>query len=300
MKTTPPRDAAGFSPRLLLLLLGVALFWGLNWQVMKVALREIPPMSFRTFTVLAGGVGLMLVARLARLPMLPPPGKWPVLAWLALTNIAGWNMLSIFGIALLPSGRAALIAYTMPVWSILLSALLLGNPLTVRRVAGMMLGAVGVFAMMGTELGAIAGAPWGALLMVGAAFSWALGVVSIKRFPLAMPTLTFSAWTLLLGGAMTLPFALAFEDIAPWRHLGFWSNFAVFYNVFVSLMFCNWAWNNLVRRLPVAVSSLSSLVVPLVGVAGGMLILGEKPDWAEWFGMACILGAVATVVLQKK
>jgi drug/metabolite transporter (DMT)-like permease len=285
----------GFSPRLLILLLCVALFWGLNWQVMKVALREIPPLSFRAFTTLAGGAGLMLIAHLMRQPLLPPKHKWPVLVLLAATNITGWNILSIYGILLLPSGRAALLAYTMPVWSILLSVLWLGNPLTGRRLVGMLLGAAGVLAMMGAELTNIASAPWGALLMVGAAFVWALGLVSFKRFPVVLPTLTLSGWLMLLGGALSLPLAL-FEDLTPWRHLSFWPLFAVFYNVFVSLMFCNSAWYSLVRRLPVAVSSLSSLIVPLVGVAGGMWLLGEQPGRAEWIGMACILGAVATVV----
>jgi drug/metabolite transporter (DMT)-like permease len=292
-------DNAGFSPRLLFLLLCLALFWGLNWQVMKVALREIPPLGFRVLTTLAGGAGLMLITGLARQPILPPKGKWPVLVLLAVTNFTVWNILSIYGILLLPSGRAALLAYTMPVWSILLSVLWLGNPLTLRRLAGMLLGAAGIFAMMSAELAGIAGAPWGALLMVGAAFAWALGLVSVKRFPVAMSTLAFSSWMMLLGGAMTLPFALL-ENAPPWWHLSFWPFFALLYNIFVSLMFCNWAWYSIVRRLPVAVSSLSSLIVPLVGVVGGMVILGEEPGWADWVGMACILGAVATAVLPGK
>ena len=94
--TTPVSDdSAGYSPRLLLLLLCVALFWGLSWQVMKVALREIPPLNFRAFTTLAGGAGLMLIARLMRQPILPPKGKWPVFILLAAANITAWNILSI-------------------------------------------------------------------------------------------------------------------------------------------------------------------------------------------------------------
>ena len=299
-KNVPASDeCAGFSPRLLILLLCVALFWGLNWQVMKVALREIPPFGFRAFSTLAGGVGLMLIACLARQPLLPPKGKWPVLVLLAATNITGWNMLSIYAVLLLPSGRAALLAYTMPVWSILLSVLWLGTPLTLRGLAGMLLGAAGVLAMMSAELVGLARAPWGALLMVSAAFVWALGLVSVKRFPVVMPTLAFSGWLMFLGGALSLPFTL-FEDASPWYHLSFWSLFAVFYNVFITLMFCTWAWYSIVRHLPVAVSSLSSLIVPLVGVAGGMWLLGEQPGWSEWVGMACILGAVATVVLPSR
>ncbi|MDR0440731.1 MAG: DMT family transporter [Candidatus Accumulibacter sp.] len=293
-------DEAGFSSRLLILMLCVALIWGLNWQVMKVALREIPPLGFRSFTALAGGAGLMLIACFLRQPLLPPKGKWRVLILLAVTNVTGWNLLSIYAILLLPSGRAALLAYTMPMWSILLSTLWLGDPLTLRRLAGMLLGTAGIFAMMGAELTNISGAPWGVVLMVGAAFVWALGMVLIKRFPIVMPTLTFSGWLMLLGGAMSLPFALLFEDASPWLHLSFWPLFAVFYNVCISLTFCTWAWYDIVRRLPVAVSSLSSLIVPLIGVAGGMLLLGERPGQAEWIGMACILGAVATVVLPSR
>ena len=290
---------AAYSPRLLLLLLCVALFWGLSWQVMKVALREIPPLNFRVYTTLAGGAGLILIARFTQQPILPPKGKWRVLILLAATNITGWNILSIYGILLLPSGRAALLAYTMPMWSILLSALWLGNPITLRHLTGMLLGVAGVFAMMNAELASITGAPWGALLMVGAALSWAFGLVAVKRFPIAMPSLTFSGWLMLLGGAMSLPFVL-FEEAPSWRHLSFWPLFAVFYNVLISLMLCNLAWYTLVRRLPVAVLSLSSFAVPLVGVTGGMLLLGEQPNRAEWVGMACILGAVATVVFPSR
>ena len=298
---TPPvsDDSAGYSPRLLLLLLCVALFWGLSWQVMKVALREIPPLNFRAFTTLAGGAGLMLIARLMRQPILPPKGKWPVFILLAAANITAWNILSIYGILLLPSGRAALLAYTMPMWTLLLSALWLGNSITPRHLVGMLLGVAGVFAMMSAELESISGTPWGALLMVGAAFSWAFGLVAVKRFPIAMSSLTFSSWLMLLGGAMSLPFVL-FEEAPSWRHLSFWPLFAVFYNVLISLMLCNLAWYTLVRRLPVAVSSLSSFAVPLVGVTGGMLLLGEQPNQAEWVGMACILGAVATVVFPGR
>jgi drug/metabolite transporter (DMT)-like permease len=286
-----------FSPLQLGLLLVVTVGWGLNWPVMKTVLSEVPPLSFRGFCLSLGGLGLLLLARMGGQRLMPPRGKWPTLVWLASTNILGWNVLMIYGVSLLPSGRAALLGYTMPVWSLLLSALWLGDKLTPRRLLGLTLGGLGVFAMMGMELFSLSGAPLGVLLMLGSAFSWAVGVVSIKRFPVRMALTAFSGWLMVLGGLPIALAALALE-LPRWQLPGLWPALGLAYNVFISFMLCSWAWNRIVLRLPVAVSSLSSLLAPLIGVLGGMWLLGEKPGWSEGIGAACILGAVATVVLR--
>lgn len=288
-----------FSARQLGLLLAMALGWGLNWPIMKLVISEVPPLSFRGFCLVLGGLGLLLLGRVSGQKLRPPPGQWPVLGWLAFCNILGWNVLSIYGVSFLPSGRAALLGYTMPVWSMLLSALWLGNQLTPRRLLGLALGVLGVVAMMGMELFALAGKPLGALLMLGAALSWAVGVVSLKRFPVAMSPMALTGWLMLLGG---LPLALAalVLELPRWQMPSLWPALGLVYNVFVAFMFCYWAWNRIVLHVPVAVSSLSSLVTPVIGVLGGMLLLGETPGWGEFIGAACILGAVATVVLPGR
>ncbi|MDR3353038.1 MAG: DMT family transporter [Zoogloeaceae bacterium] len=291
--------AARFSPALLALLLAVALFWGLNWPVMKIAVQEIPPFGFRGFSLLLGGLGLLGIARARSPHYLPPQGKWRVLGWISLVNISAWNAFSIYAITLLPSGRAALLGYTMPVWSLLLSVLWLRETLTRRGIAGLALGALGIFFMLGAEIVALSGAPLGVVLMLVAAFSWALGIVSIKRFPIAMSSIAFSGWMMVLGGLPVALLSLLLEW-SRWRLPGFWPAAGFFYNVFVTVMFCYWAWNYIVLRLPVAVSSLSSLLVPLIGVLGGMLLLGEKPGWGEALGTLCILGAVATVAFGRR
>jgi drug/metabolite transporter (DMT)-like permease len=67
------------------------------------------------------------------------------------------------------------------------------------------------------------------------------------------------------------------------------------YNVFFAFMFCYWAWVRLVTLVPVSVSSLSSLITPLVGVISGILLLGEQPGWPEYSATILILGAVAVI-----
>jgi drug/metabolite transporter (DMT)-like permease len=149
--------------------------------------------------------------------------------------------------------------------------------------------------MMGMEILHMASAPLGAGLMLAAALLWAVGVVSLKRFPVALSPMTLSGWILLMGSLPLCVVALILES-PDWRMPSLWPLLGLVYNVFIAIMFCYWAWNRIALRLPVTVSSLSSLLIPLVGVLGGMIFLGETPGWEEYLGSACILGAVATVI----
>ena len=72
--------------------------------------------------------------------------------------------------------------------------------------------------------------------------------------------------------------------------------FAVLYNIFLAGTVAHWAWYRLARTLPVAVSSMSSLPVPVVGVFSGMLFLGERPGPAEWAALALIMAAMVAVL----
>lgn len=282
----------------LLLLAGLTLFWGLNWPVMKIVLSEVPPLYFRSICLLCGGIGLLTLTRVSGGRIAVPEGCWPRLAVLSLTNIIGWNVFAIYGVSLMSSGRAALIGYTMPLWSTLLSVPLLGEKLTARRVVGLVLGLSGVVALMGGSLEAFFAAPAGVVCMLLAAMTWGLGTVMFKRLRVPMPTTALTGWTMLLGGVPLLAFAIPLETsrlVVP----SFWPAFGIVYNIFLAFMFCYWAWNRIVLMVPVAVSSLSSLATPLIGVLSGMLLLGEPLGWQEAIAAGLILAAVGTVSLKR-
>ncbi len=282
----------------LLLLAGLSLFWGLNWPIMKVVLTEVPPLYFRAFCLLLGGLGMLSVARLSGNSIAVPQGKWGWLLLLSLTNIIGWNVFAIYGVSLLPSGRAALLGYTMPLWSALLSVWILGERITFRRFIALVLGLAGVAVLLGGSLAGMLQAPVGVACMILAAWSWALGIVLFKRLPMGMPTSSLTGWTMLLGSLPLLCFAVPLETsrlVVP----GFWPAFGLVYNVFIAFMFCYWAWNRIVLMVPVAVSSLSSLSIPVIGVIGGIVFLGEPLGWREALATVLIVGAVGIVSLRR-
>ena len=282
----------------LLLLAALSLFWGLNWPIMKVVLTQVPPLYFRASCLLLGGSGMLLLARASGNRIGVPHGAWGHVLLLALFNIIGWNVFAVYGVSLLPSGRAALLGYTMPLWSTVLSVALLGDRATARGLLGLALGLAGIGVLVGGSLEAMLRAPAGVVCMLLAAWSWAIGIVLFKRLQVAMPTSALTGWTMLLGGVPILAFALPLESahlIVP----GFWPAFGLVYNMFIAFMFCYWAWNRIVLMVPVAVSSLSSLATPLVGVLGGIVFLGEPFGWREALASLLIVGAVGTVSLKR-
>ena len=169
--------------RLWWLLGALTLAWGFNWTAMKLALAEVPPWIFRSLCLGLGSCVLFLVLRLGgqRIPL--PRGQWLRLIVLALLNITGWNMLVALGLTMIPSGRASILAYTMPVLAIPLSVWLLGERLTAAKALGLLLGLAGLALLIGEGYTAIGAAPLGTLLVLGAAGSWALGANLWNSFP---------------------------------------------------------------------------------------------------------------------
>ncbi len=278
----------------LILLAALTFCWGINWPVMKIVLAEVPPLYFRGTCLLLSGLGLLLIARISGHSIVIPRRHWSHLAVITLINVVGWNVLAIYGILLLSSGRAALLAYTMPIWSTLLSVPILGEALTRQRLIALALGLAGIVVLMGGTLAGFFSTLPGFAAMILAAWAWALGIVLFKRFRVAMPTISLTGWTMLFGSFPVLAVAIPLET----ARLGipsFWPMAGLFYDVFLSFMFGNWACNRIVLMVPVAVSSLSSLVIPLVGVSSGMVLLGEPLGWQEVLATVLILSAVGTV-----
>jgi len=272
-------------------LIGITLVWGFNWTAMKVAISEVAPFTFRTFCLAAGSGVLFAALRASGQPLAIPRDQWRRLALIAFFSITCWNVLVVFGLRLIPSGRAAILAYTMPVWAVPLSVWVLGERLTPKKLLGLVLGMAGLALLVGD----VFSSP-GTLLVLGAAISWAIGTVLQKRYPMAMPNGAYTAWIMLLGGVPIFAGALAFDDFGALRGVGLWPALGVAYNVVVAFAFAHWAWIKIATSVPVTVFSISMLIIPVVGVLSGMLFLGERPAWSEYAALALILCALATVI----
>jgi len=280
----------------------LTLVWGCNWPVLKLGVSEIAPLTFRALTLPFAALGMFAVAALSGDALRIPPALRGKVALLALFNITGWNALVLFGLQQLPAGRSVIVAYTMPVWSVLFSLALLHEPLSKRKIAGLALGMAGMATLLGEEIRHVERAPTAVLLILGAAVSWAFGTVLLRKWKPPIAQNTLSGWMMLLGWTPLVIMAPFFDPHPPssLAHLSWTTWFAIFYNIFLAGTLAHWAWFTLARTLPVAVSSLSSLPVPVVGVFAGMLFLGERPGATEFIALGLVIASLFAVLWQPK
>lgn len=291
-----PEAAAGARLRQgLILAVLLSLAWGLFWPVMKVALGGLPLFSFRIFTAWAGAAGLFLLARLARQSLAIPPGRAGPLLIASFFNVTAWFYLSALGVLLMPAGRASLLAYTMPLWAFLLSLLWLGERPTGRRLLGLALGLGGIVVLAGEDLLVLGQAPLGALTMIGAAIAYGAGTVYQKRVTWNMPVISLAAWQLFIGGA-PLAIAAGFDDWGRLLQAPPSALLAAAYVVLVGVIFGMYAWFRIIELLPISLSSIATLFVPVIGVGSSALLLGEAFGPAEVTAAVLIVGALATTL----
>ena len=297
--TTAHHEVAASS---LMLVVVLSLTWGCNWPVLKLGVTELAPLTFRASTLGFSGLGLLLVSLLTGETIRVERKLWSRLIALSLVNITGWSALIVYGVQLLPAGRSAILSYTMPIWGVLFSLWLLHEPLSRRKLLGLALGVGGMAVLLGEDIVSLRRAPVGSLLVIAAAIAWGFGTVLLRRWALPVPQTTLTGWMMLIGW---IPIAIAAPIVDPhaWSSLAAMSGtawFAVLYNIFISGSVANWAWFRMARTMPVVVSSLSSLPVPVVGVISGMIVLDERPGASEFVALAMVIASLAAVMLPAR
>lgn len=289
--------ASALSLAPILLLASLSLFWGLNWPGMKIILAEITVWWFRAFCLIVGGLILLSISALSG-------NRWrlyrrevgPVLRC-GIFAILGWMVFSAYGVSLMPAGRASIIAFTMPLWATLMASMVLGEDITASKIAGLVLGLIGLTVLIGPDLLFLQRAPLGAFFMLLAALSWALGTILIKHTAWEIPALSNVAWQLLLSAVPVTLVALATEPLPEISQLSDQAIVALIYISLGPMSFCQWAYFKTVRLLPASIAAIGTLMVPVIGVYSSHLILDEPVGLYELLALMLILSALALVLL---
>jgi len=288
------------SRRQLWALLALTLMWGVNWPMMKLSLQQLSPLYFRASTMLLGAAWLFVYVAAKGERMWPVGREWRTIAWLGLPNVLGWHTLSIFGVQELASGRAAILGFTMPIFTVLLGAAFFGEHITPRVRLAVISVSVAIALLLWHELLSLTGRPAGIAWMLGAAVSWALGTLLFRRAHLTLSPLVVTVWMLLLGSAVVWVLALSLEPLPqPTRFsLPMWLSLA--YGVVINYGFAQLIWFGMARNLPPATSAMSVMAIPLVGTLSATLIVGEVPHWQDWLAMGFVMVAIASVLLPPR
>jgi drug/metabolite transporter (DMT)-like permease len=274
----------------------IGLFWGLNWPAVKILIGEIPPFTLRAIGFAAGAVVLSVLACGRAEAFMPQPAEWVQLVAAGLLTVFGFNVLTAFGQLVTETSKAAIIAFTMPVWTAIFAALFLGEKLGAARVLAIALGMSALAILIGEDLPAFLAAPKGALIMLGSALSWAAGTVVLKDRTWSIGPLSRTAWMLAVSTPPALVAALVFEQ--PWNQVRLSPLVlaTLVFHIALPMAFCYAAWVILVARLPASVAAIGTLLIPVVGLVSASAIFGDAVTWQRLSALALVLISITAAL----
>ncbi len=278
-------------PRALVLLPILWLVWGTNWPLFPLATREVSVWTFRAVSVLIAGVALLIAARLMGQSLAIPRRHWRTIAVATFFYLVVWNIASTYAALLVPSGQAAVLGFTMPLWSALIAWAVLGERLSGRLVLAVVLGGAAVTLLMWKSFAVYAQAPLGLALGLLAGIGWAVGTLILQRGRVQVPATVLTGWQLLITALPITIGAFAFGD-HQWFVPSWPSILIIGYIALVPMCIGNVCWFSIVGLVPAHVAGLSSILVPVVAMVSGALIHGEPLGPVQWLAMVCSAAAM--------
>ncbi|HEY8047555.1 MAG TPA: DMT family transporter [Ramlibacter sp.] len=277
----------------------VTLLWGSSWPLFPVAVREVSVWTFRSVSMIASAIALLLMARVRGEPLRIPREHWGTIVAASLSYIVVWNTASTFAAVLIPSGQAAILGYTMPIWTALIAWLVLGQRPTARVLLALVIGAAGVLLLVWNGVDAYARAPLGFALGLLAGIGWACGTLVLKARPVPTTPLVLTAWQVLVAAVPMTIAALAFGSY-QWFVPSMATVASIAYITFVPMAIGNAAWFSIVRMLPANVAALSSVLVPVIAMIAGAIVHQEPLGMIQWISMACCSAGVVLALQPKR
>ena len=270
--------------------LSVALLWGLSFLSIKVAVREVPPMTMAAARFIIACAVLPWFARLAKEPLRVAARDLPLLAASGFVGVTLYFLGENHGVALLTASEASVIIGTIPVLTVLAERLFVGTRLGIRTYAGAVLSFLGVALIVVRLGGGVTGSVRGYLYMGVAALAWVAYSFLTRGHTARYGRITVTFWQLLFGLAGSVPFALA--EAPQWQVPGP----AALANVVFLGVFCSalgyWLYIVTLDRLGPGRSSVFINLIPVVSVVAAFFILGERLGGLQWLGGGVAIAGV--------
>ncbi|MES2070445.1 MAG: EamA family transporter [Pseudomonadota bacterium] len=287
------------SPRQLATALIVIFLWGMNFVVIKIGLKGVPPF-------LLGALRFALVAFPAVF-FLPRPKvemKW-LLAY-ALTISLGQFAFLFSAMAVgMPAGLASLVLQAQAFFTVGFSALVFGDKLRASNLLGMLVASAGLVLLGSASISSSASQVTllGFILTLFAAASWATGNVVNKKIG-ATSLLSLVAWSALIPILPFLLLSLCFEGAATISdsilHISLSSILAIAYLAFAATLIGYTLWGSLLSSLPTHMVAPLTLLVPVIGLSAAWVLLGEALQPLQLLGAAVVMGGLLINVFGNK
>jgi drug/metabolite transporter (DMT)-like permease len=283
----------------------VYLVWGSTYLAIRVGVGHLPPLLLAgTRYVVAGALLYPIASRASAGPRGAGPDgarrRPDARAWLAgavvgvLLLFAGNGGVSVAETTL-PSGIAAVLVATVPLWMIVFAWPMEHQRVTAAAAAGLAVGLAGVAILVGGGLSG--GRLSGVFIVLGASAAWGFGSVLSHRLAVPANAMLAAAIEMLAGGVVLLAVAAATGEFSRvhWSAVPATGWIALAYLIGPGSIIAFTAYGYALSHLSTATVSTYAYVNPVVAVLAGILFLGERFNWREGLGAALVLASVIII-----
>jgi drug/metabolite transporter (DMT)-like permease len=278
-----------------LALVFISLIWGYNWVVMKETLRYAGPFDFNALRMALGSVFLFAFMAWKREPLRPPFPAWTAI--LGVVQTALGTGLIVWALETGGAGKTSILVYTMPFWILLLAWLVLDEKVRGALWVPIVMAFCGLVFIL--EPWALGGTAQSKMLAVMSGVCWAAGAVIVKLMGKGrkLDLIRLTTWQLIFGALPLVPVAL----LVPSQPID-WSPYFIGSIAYNSILVCGVAfllWTYVIDRLPAGVAGLGTLAVPVIGMTGSRVQLGEQIAFWEGWGIALVVAALALLSVMR-
>ncbi len=275
--------------------LWAVIFWGLSFIATKVVLREVHPFTLLTLRFGMGGL-LLLIFQLQK------DGQflrrfnsrdWISIIFLALVGVSGHTLLQAYGLLYTTAIHTGWLVAIMPICIVIAAHFFLGEPVTLKRLAGILLGFIGVFLIISKGVFSfsvfVLPSTFGDFLVLISALTWTAFSIGGKEFLSRFPSLTAITPIIIIGSFITFPFTLLKWE---WNHL-FQLSLAAWMSLVFLGIFCSGLaylfWYSALEKKDSSIVGTYLYLEPLVTLLGAYFLLNEEIQWMTLAGGGMIL-----------
>jgi drug/metabolite transporter (DMT)-like permease len=289
----------GTRARPYLLLICLALVWGIHWPVAKIGLRDLPPFTYGSLRVATGLVVIVAVLAVRRGLRAPARHDVPIILSVGIGQMAAGIALMNLALPLISAGRSSILVYTMPLWVALIQLPTLRAGGAGRQVAGLLVGLAGIAVLLNPQAidWGSSGQLLGSLALLVSAVLWAVTTIQLRSHAWRGSPLDLMPWQLLLA---LVPLVIAALVIESGRQIH-WEPTAVaavIYSGPLATALAFWLSQSISRALSPLATTMGFLAVPVVGLASSWLLLGEPLTVLDLVGAATTFLGIVVVSMS--
>jgi drug/metabolite transporter (DMT)-like permease len=286
----------------------VYLVWGSTYLAIRVGVGHLPPLLFAGIRYLIAGALLYPIAQRATISSRgsvkerakPGAKAWFAGAVIGILLLFMGNGGVTIGETTLPSGFAAVLVATVPLWMIVFTWPVQHQRVTFRSVVALAVGLGGVIILVGD--GTASGRISGVIIVLGAAAAWGFGSVLSHRLAVPSNAMLAAAIEMLAGGVVLLVVGVGSGEFSriQWSSVPATSWIALAYLIGPGSILAFTAYGYALSHLPVTTVSTYAYVNPVVAVLAGIVFLGEKVTWREGLGAVLVLASVIITLRRSR